>query len=287
MNDPPLVKRKIKEKESEPGFLTRVQWIQDEDSSSEGRRPFHLSLFFLMFGIGAILLVVMFLHFPELESEQKQKLKLPRDFADLREISSVISLYKDNYFFTVMIAFCATFIFLQTFSIPGSIFLSFLSGALFGLPLGVFLVSVLSTIGATNCYALSYFIGRNLIRKFFPERLESFGREIEKHRSHLLNYMLFLRLTPLLPNWFVNISSPLLGVPLRIFLIGTFFGVMPQTFVAVRAGLTIQTINSLNEVIDINIILSLFALGLMAILPTMPQFQRTLNRLLFKEKNPQ
>jgi len=65
-------------------------------------------------------------------------------------------------------------------------------------------------------------------------------KQINKHKKHLFNYLLFLRLTPLLPNWFINISSPVLGVPYSYFCLATFFGIMPASFIAVKAGLTLQ-----------------------------------------------
>ncbi len=36
--------------------------------------------------------------------------------------------------------------------------------------------------------------------------------------------MIFLRFTPLVPNWFVNIASPIVGIPYAYFGIGTFLG---------------------------------------------------------------
>lgn len=36
--------------------------------------------------------------------------------------------------------------------------------------------------------------------------------------------MLFLRVTPLIPNWFVNVASPIVGVPISTFAIATFIG---------------------------------------------------------------
>jgi uncharacterized membrane protein YdjX (TVP38/TMEM64 family) len=47
---------------------------------------------------------------------------------------------------------------------------------------------------------------------------------VNAHRHNLLWYMLFLRLTPLIPNWFVNLGSPLVGMPYVYFLTATFFG---------------------------------------------------------------
>jgi len=71
---------------------------------------------------------------------------------DVRGLGAVVSLYTDSYYFTVMVAFCLTYLFLQTFCIPGSIFLSFLAGTLFGLPVGVPLVCFLSACGASGAY---------------------------------------------------------------------------------------------------------------------------------------
>lgn len=44
------------------------------------------------------------------------------------------------------------------------------------------------------------------------------------------------RITPFLPNWFINIVSPVIGVDLRPFWIGTFVGVAPPSFVAIQVG---------------------------------------------------
>lgn len=44
----------------------------------------------------------------------------------------------------------------------------------------------------------------------------------------MMGFTIFLfRLSPIVPNWLVNISSPLLGVPLVDFFMGTFIGESP------------------------------------------------------------
>jgi uncharacterized membrane protein YdjX (TVP38/TMEM64 family) len=50
--------------------------------------------------------------------------------------------------------------------------------------------------------------------------------------------MLFLRLTPLLPNWFINLSSPVVGIPVSTFACATFFGQMPMNLVFWFSGNT-------------------------------------------------
>ncbi|MGH0134293.1 UNVERIFIED_CONTAM: hypothetical protein FKN15_027076 [Acipenser sinensis] len=113
---------------------------------------------------------------------------------------------------------------LQTFAIPGSIFLSILSGYLYPFPLALFLVCLCSGLGASFCYMLSYLVGRPVVYKYLTEKAVKWSQQVDKHRGHLINYIVFLRITPFLPNWFINITSPVINVPLGVFFIGTFFG---------------------------------------------------------------
>ena len=59
--------------------------------------------------------------------------------------------------------------------------------------------------------------------------------------------MLFLRLTPLIPNWFVNLASPIVGMPYIYFIVASFFGkllvisgLMPNNFILIQTGLTLK-----------------------------------------------
>jgi hypothetical protein len=96
-------------------------------------------------------------------------------------------------------------------------------------------------------------LGRKLVMKYLPERVNQWQMQVRicpprnwrsfsaqrylpgfhcndcaiqvaKHRENLLNYIIFLRVTPFLPNWFINIASPVIDVPLAPFFWGTFIG---------------------------------------------------------------
>ena len=54
--------------------------------------------------------------------------------------------------------------------------------------------------------------------------------------------MLFLRLTPLVPNWFVNLGSPLVGIPYKYFLGASIIGLMPMNFILMKTGQTLKEI---------------------------------------------
>ena len=48
-----------------------------------------------------------------------------------------------------------------------------------------------------------------------PASLDAFREKVAANGDNLLWYMLFLRVTPLVPNWFVNLACPLVGMPVR------------------------------------------------------------------------
>lgn len=103
-------------------------------------------------------------------------------------------------------------------------FLSILSGFLFDFVTAISLICFCSALGATLCYAVSQFLGKRLVMYYFPKRVQDWAQQVHKHRTDLFSYMLFLRMTPFLPNWFINLVAPIIGVPLYPFVLGTFFG---------------------------------------------------------------
>jgi uncharacterized membrane protein YdjX (TVP38/TMEM64 family) len=85
------------------------------------------------------------------------------------------------------------------------------------------------------------------LRKF-PALFNKFNGMVDSNRKNLFWYMLFLRLTPLIPNWFVNLGSPLVGMPYKYFIIASIFGIyyfiilglMPNNFILIQTGLTLK-----------------------------------------------
>lgn len=92
---------------------------------------------------------------------------------------------------------------------------------------------------------------------------------VDKQRDNLLNYVVFLRVTPFLPNWFINLTAPVIGVPLKPFALGTFFGVAPPSFVAIQAGQTLNTMSSTDSTFSWT---SVVLLGLFAVISLIPIF---------------
>ncbi|KAK8383467.1 hypothetical protein O3P69_015739 [Scylla paramamosain] len=212
-------------------------------------------------------LTFVYKNFPHLEEDEYQHMKLPRDIEDAKSLGRVLSHYKERYFSEVLAGVFVTYIFLQTFAVPGSIFLSILSGFLFRWELALLLICFCSATGASFCYLLSYLAGRPIVLKYLPERTKSWQEKVDKQRDNLLFYIIFLRITPFLPNWFINITSPIINVPLWPFWLGTFIGVAPPSILAVQAGTTLYQLTSSSDAFSLT---SVVLLALAAILSLVP-----------------
>ncbi|MBA0881539.1 hypothetical protein Goshw_002247 [Gossypium schwendimanii] len=193
-------------------------------------------------------------------------LKLPRSLEDLHILRDHLEIYTSDYTLQVLVGYCAVYIFMQTFMIPGTVFMSLLAGALFGVLKGVALVVITATAGASSCYFLSKLVGRPLVISLWPDKLSFFQAQVAQRRESLLNYMLFLRLTPTLPNTFINVASPIVDVPYHIFFMATFIGLIPAAFLTVRAGIALGELQSVGDLYDFNSIATLFLIGVVSCL---------------------
>ncbi|KAG2253968.1 hypothetical protein Bca52824_084104 [Brassica carinata] len=241
--------------------------MSDDDDSPSGKRSkldrFPLSRWELAVSLGVFLVFSsgLFCIYMTMPAAEFVKLKLPRSISDLRLLKDNLADYANEYPAQFVLGYCATYIFMQTFMIPGTIFMSLLAGALFGVIKGVVLVVFNATAGATSCFFLSKLIGRPLITWLWPDKLRFFQAE-------LLNYMLFLRITPTLPNLFINLASPIVDVPFHIFFLATLVGLIPAAYITVRAGLAIGDLKSVKDLYDFKTLSVLFLIGFISILPT-------------------
>lgn len=154
---------------------------------------------------------------------------------------------------------------MQAFAIPGPLILSIISGALFGKIWGFILVCLCATFGASGCYLLSSSFAKYFIFKFFPHRVLQFKHSVESNKDNLFFYILFLRITPLVPNWLLNLASPIVGVPSKHFFLATLFGLMPANILHINMGAEIASMKQIG--FDFKILLFLLFLGFFALIP--------------------
>ena len=155
-----------------------------------------------------------------------------------------------------------------------------LAGAIFGPWWGFPMVCVLSAVGATNCYLLSKYFGKDYVVRYFPDKIGVVQRkvstvkyskttttpiclvglfffgilfcnsfqpsaipllhfahfqeyrcmvlyfflQVEENMDSLFFFLLFLRMFPVTPNWFMNMVAPLLNIPVHMFFLSVLIG---------------------------------------------------------------
>ncbi|MEM5504544.1 FAD-dependent oxidoreductase [Shewanella frigidimarina] len=195
-------------------------------------------------------LVGLFFHFDLHQLLTLEGLKgSMNDFSQLREESPLLVI---GGFFLLYVAVTAL-------SLPGAAILTIASGALFGIVEGLIIASFASSIGATMAFLVSRYLLRDSIKQRFPERLAAIDAGIEKEGGF---YLFTLRLVPIFPFFLINM---LMGV--TAFKSWTFYwvsqvGMFLGTFVYVNAGTQLAQIDSLSNILSVNLILSFALLGL-------------------------
>ncbi|HJM81986.1 MAG TPA: TVP38/TMEM64 family protein [Nitrospinota bacterium] len=118
--------------------------------------------------------------------------------------------------------------------VPGTI-LSIIGGIAFGPYLGTLLIVIGATLGACGAFILAKFLIRDFIENKFGNALW-FKKLDDGMKNNGLNFVLFIRLVPVFPFNAINYAFGLTNVRLRDYLIGTFIGIIPASFVYANAA---------------------------------------------------
>ena len=187
-----------------------------------------------------------------------------------------------NNLWSVLAAYMLLYIVLVAISFPGGLALSVSSGFLFGWMLAGTATVIAATIGAT----IIFLVARTSLGSLFQDKAGGFvGRMAAGFRNDAFQYLLTLRLVPAFPFWVVNIVPGLLNMKLVPYVLATFIGIIPGTFVFTYLGEGLDSLIVEQEranpgcadlgtcaidpkaLITPEILIALFALALMSLLP--------------------
>lgn len=190
--------------------------------------------------------------------------------ADNRE--ALIAFRDANYLLTVLV-FMAAYIAIVAFSLPGATIATLTGGFLFATFPGFIFIVAAATIGATAIFlAARMGFGAKLGAKL--EASEGPIKAIKDGIDENQWSMLFLiRLVPAVPFFVANLLPAFLEVPLRRFVISTFFGIIPGTVVYTSVGAGLGEVFAAGEtpnlgiIFEPHILLPILGLSALAALP--------------------
>ncbi len=154
-------------------------------------------------------------------------------FEALKENREALLAWTENNRLQAILVFGAAYAVMVAFSLPGAIWATLAGGFLFGTVEAAVYIVASATVGAT----IIFLIARYALADFFRAKAGAAIKKMESgFRENAMSYMLVLRLVPLFPFWLVNLVPAFLGVPVRTYVIGTFFGIIPGSLVYCSVG---------------------------------------------------
>ena len=208
----------------------------------------------------------------------------------IRQRTQLAGIVSENLVLAILIYVCI-YIGTVTFSFPGASFLTITGGFLFGWHLGGIFTAFAATCGASFIFlAAKTSFGKVLREKAGPQ----LNRFADGFQKNAFNYLLFLRLVPVFPFWFVNIAPALFNVKLGVYIVATSIGILPGTFVYSYIGAGLESVIvaqersnpgcseqgtceiEINALVTPELIVAIAGLGVLAIVPVLIQKIRNL-----------
>lgn len=158
----------------------------------------------------------------------------------------------------VLAVFFVGYVAVTALSLPGAAVMTLLAGALFGLLVGVIMVSFASSIGATLAFLAARFILGDSLQQKYGDKLAKINAGIEREGKF---YLFTMRLIPAFPFFLINILMGLTKLPAISFYWVSQLGMLAGTVVYVFAGTQLAEIESLGDILSPGLIAAFVALG--------------------------
>jgi uncharacterized membrane protein YdjX (TVP38/TMEM64 family) len=191
-------------------------------------------------------------------------------FAALKEHRATLLDMVERHRAGMAIGFVVVYTLCVAFSLPVSAVMTITVGFLFGQILGTIIVLIGATVGATALFlAARTAIGDSLRKRAGPwlKKMEAGFKE------NAVSYLLFLRLIPVFPFVAVNLVPAVLGMKLRDFVLATFVGIIPGSFVFTAVGVGLGSVFDAGQefsaanILTPKLCLALAGLACLALLP--------------------
>lgn len=144
-------------------------------------------------------------------------------------------------------------------SLPGAAVMTLAAGALFGILVGVLLVSFASSIGATLAFLFARYLLRDAVQTRFGDRLNTINDGVQREGPF---YLFTLRLVPIFPFFLINVVMGLTKLRVTTFYWVSQVGMLAGTIVYVNAGTQLAQIEQMGDIVSPGLLISFALLGI-------------------------
>ena len=175
--------------------------------------------------------------------------------------AALLEFTQQHYAQALLIALVA-YVAATALSMPSGTLFALLLGFLFGRWVATGLILVGAAIGTS----LLFLAVRHLLAAAVRRRLGAKARRVEAgFAKNAFGWMLFLRLTPMLPYWLVTLVPAISSIRIGTYALATVLGIVPITLVVTSLGQKLGQIESLHDLLAPETLLLLALLGVLAL----------------------
>lgn len=186
-------------------------------------------------------------------------------FATLRDNREALMAFRDNHYLATVLVYVALYAVMVAFSLPGAVFVTLAGGFLFGLWFGTLFTVTAATLGATLLFLAARLGFGDIFGKSVDNLSGKLGQIVQKIKTGLdenqWSMLFIIRLVPLVPFFVANLIPAVMQVPLSRYVVSTFFGIMPGTFVFTSVGAGLGEVFARGETPDLGIIFEPHVIG--------------------------
>jgi uncharacterized membrane protein YdjX (TVP38/TMEM64 family) len=205
-------------------------------------------------GVVAVVAIALYQHFGLGRLLTLESLKASRD---------ALALGYQNQPWLTLGLFFVGYVAAAALSIPGAVVLTLAAGALFGLWVGLLVVSFASSLGALLAFLSARYLLRDAIQSRFGKSLAPINEGVRKDG---VVYLLTLRLVPVFPFWLINLLMGLTPMKASRFYATSQIGMLAGTAVYVNAGTQLAAIQSPADILSPALLGSFVLLGVFPLL---------------------
>ena len=197
-----------------------------------------------------VLAVLLYRHFELGRLLTLDQLKASRD--------ALVGAYQARPVTTLLIYF-GVYVLATALSIPGALILTLAGGAMFGLAVGLLVVSFASSLGALLAFLAARYLLRDTVQSRFGRSLAPINEGVRRDGTF---YLLTLRLVPVFPFWLINLLMGLTPIGAARFYLVSQIGMLAGTAVYVNAGTQLAAIRTPGDILSAGLLGSFVLLGL-------------------------
>lgn len=183
----------------------------------------------------------------------------------LQQNQTLLQNRVEQHYWASVFLFISFYVLVVAFSLPGATLLTLAAGVIFGLGGSVYVV-LAATLGAVLAALITRFFLREALEAKFAKQLTKFNAELEKGK---VGYLFSLRLLPIFPFFLINNLAGLSRLDMATFAWTTALGIVPGTLAYTNAGEQISELETLGDVLSVELILAFSILGLLAFVPNL------------------